>query len=258
MKCTRHRLPGGAEHLGDGRLQSLMCVGDDQLDAAQAAPGQTAQELGPERLGLAVADGHAEHFAPAIGVDGDSDDHRHRDYMMVTPGFDVGGIQPEIRPVALDRPAQEGLHPLVDLDTEPRDLRFADPFHAHRLDQLIHRAGRDALDISFLDHRGQRLLAHPAWFEEAGEVAAAAQLRDAEFDRAGPGLPVAIAIAVAMIGPALAALAVAGAAQGVGLQLHQALRGKADHLAQQCRVGTLLQKLAKGDLVVGHRGDLQG
>ena len=74
----------------------------------------------------------------------------------------------------------------------------------------------------------------------------------------GPGLPVAIAIAVALVGPALAALAVAGAAQGVGLQLHQALRGKANHLAQQCRVGTLLQKLAKGDLVVGHRGDLQG
>jgi hypothetical protein len=58
-----------------------------------------------------------------------------------------------------------------------------------------------------------------------------------------------------MIGPALA---VAGAPQRIGVQLHQALCGEADHLAQQCRVGTLLQQLAKGDLVVGHRGDLQG
>ena len=33
---------------------------------------------------------------------------------------------------------------------------------------------------------------------------------------------------------------------------------KADHLAQQRRVGTLLQKRAKGDHVVGHRGGLQG
>src|SRR6185437_9916690 len=131
-------LPGGAEHFADGRLQSLMSIGDDELDAAQAASGQTAQELCPERLGLTVANGHAKHFAPAIGVDRDSDDHRYRYYMMVTPRFDVGGIQPEIRPVALDRPVQEGLHPLVDLDAEPRDLAFADPVHPHSLDQLIH------------------------------------------------------------------------------------------------------------------------
>ena len=54
-----------------------MGIGDDELDAAQATPGQTAEELGPERLRLAVADGHAQDFAPAIGVDSDSDDHRH-------------------------------------------------------------------------------------------------------------------------------------------------------------------------------------
>jgi hypothetical protein len=40
-------LPGGAEHLGDGRLQALMRVGDDEFDAAKAAPGELAQELRP-------------------------------------------------------------------------------------------------------------------------------------------------------------------------------------------------------------------
>src|SRR5271169_2096974 len=169
--------------------------------------------------------------------------------MMVAPGFDVSSVEPEIRPVALDRPAQEGLHPLVDLATEPRDLRLADPLHAHGLDQVIHRAGRDALHVSFLDHRGQCFFSHPAWFEEAREVAAMAQLRNAQLHRAGPGLPIAVAETVAMVGPALAALAVAGAAQSVGLQLHQPLRAKTDHLAQQCRVGP---PLPKGDLVVGH------
>jgi hypothetical protein len=39
--------------------------------------------------------------------------------------------------------------------------------------------------------------------------------------------------------------------------VHYHRRGKPDHLAQQCRLGTLLQKLAKGDLVVGDRGDFQ-
>jgi hypothetical protein len=41
-------LPGGAQHLGDRRLQADMRVRDHQLDAAQTAPHQAAQELGPE------------------------------------------------------------------------------------------------------------------------------------------------------------------------------------------------------------------
>ena len=42
-------LPGGAEHPGDRRLQPLVGVGDDQLDAAQAAAGQALEEARPER-----------------------------------------------------------------------------------------------------------------------------------------------------------------------------------------------------------------
>src|SRR6266850_232226 len=93
--------------------------------------------------------------------------------------------------------------------------------------------------------------------EEGRKVAAAPQLGDAQLDRSRAGLAVAVAvaIAVALVAPLPAALAVPGAAQGFALQLHQALRGKADHLAQECRVGALLQKRTKGDLVVGHRGD---
>ena len=49
-------------------------------------------------------------------------------------------------------------------------------------------------------------------------------------------------------------LAVPGAAQPLGLQFHQPLSGKANHLAQKCRVRALLQHLAKGDPVIGHRG----
>ena len=38
--------------------------------------------------------------------------------MMIAPGFDVGRIQPQIRPFAFDRSAQEGLHPFIDLGSE--------------------------------------------------------------------------------------------------------------------------------------------
>src|SRR5207237_8333171 len=76
-------------------------------------------------------------------------------------------------------------------------------------------------------------------------------------DRSRAGIPVSVAVAVALIAPFRAALAVPGAAQSFALQLHQALGSKADHLAQECRIGALLQKRSKGDLVVGHRGDPQ-
>ncbi len=52
------------------------------------------------------------------------------------------------------------------------------------------------------------------------------------------------------------ALARSRVAKAFRFQCHQTFGRKADHLAQKCRVGALLQKLAKGDLVIGHRGVL--
>jgi hypothetical protein len=57
-------LPAGAdEHGRDGLLQAGVGVGDDQLHAAQAAGLQPAQERGPERPVLAVADVHSQDLA---------------------------------------------------------------------------------------------------------------------------------------------------------------------------------------------------
>lgn len=44
--------------------------------------------------------------------------HRDRDDVVIAPGFDVGGIEPDIGPLALDRPGEEGRHPLVDLTAQ--------------------------------------------------------------------------------------------------------------------------------------------
>jgi hypothetical protein len=89
-------LPSRAKHLGDGGLQPFVCVGDDELGSAQAAARRAAQELDPERLGLTMARGHAEHFAPAVGVDADGYYDRDRDDLVVAPDFDVGGVQPDL------------------------------------------------------------------------------------------------------------------------------------------------------------------
>ena len=49
-------LPGAAEDLRDRGLQAGVRVGDGQLDADQAALDQASEEVGPERLGLGLAD----------------------------------------------------------------------------------------------------------------------------------------------------------------------------------------------------------
>jgi hypothetical protein len=60
------------------------------------------------------------------------------------------------------------------------------------------RSSTERVDVGLLDHRGERLLGHPAGLQEAWEIAALAQLRDAQLDRAGARLPVTVAVAVAL------------------------------------------------------------
>lgn len=206
-------LPGRAQHLGYGRFQSLTSVRDDELDAAQAAPRELAQEVGPEGLRFGRADRKAQHLAPAVAVDTDRDDHGDRDDAPVAACLHIGGVKPNVGPLALQRPVQERLDLVVDLAAQPAHLALRDAGHAHRLDQFIDRAGRHTLHIGFLDHGGERLLGHPARLEEAREVAALPELGDPQLDRAGARLPVAVAVAVG--DPLGAALAVGGPRSGL-------------------------------------------
>ena len=176
-----------------------------------------------------------------------------RDDAAVVARLHIGGVDPQIGPVALDRPVEEGLHLAVDLLAQPADLALRDARPAHRLDQIVDRPGRDAVDVGLLDDRGQRLLGQPPRLEKAGKIAALAQLRDAQLDRSGPRLPSPLAIAVALREPIRAPLAIGRAGQRPDLQLHQPFGGEADHLAQNIGVGGLLHQRAKVHHLVGHR-----
>ncbi|MGY4299186.1 hypothetical protein ACVWXN_007281 [Bradyrhizobium sp. i1.4.4] len=116
--------------------------------------------------------------------------------------------------------------------------------HAHRLHQIVHRAGRDTLHVGFLHHGGERLLGHAARLQEAREVGALAQLGNAQFDRAGAGLPDPVAVAVALGQTLGGLLAIGRAGLAFDFQLHQPLGGKADHLAQQIGIRGLLHERA--------------
>ena len=79
------------------------------------------------------------------------------------------------------------------------------------------------------------------------------ELGNAQLHRASPRLPVPVPVAVALRKPQRVLLAIAGAGDRSHLQLHQPLRGKADHLAQHIGVGGLLYKRAQVHYVVGLR-----
>jgi len=107
------------EHLADRGFDAFVGAGDDELDAAQAPPRQLAQERGPERLGFGRTDVHAEHLWPAVAVDPDRDDHRDRDVAPVLAHLYVGGVDPQVGPITLDRAIEEGLQLVVDLTAQP-------------------------------------------------------------------------------------------------------------------------------------------
>ena len=136
--------------------------------ALQATPVQAAQELRPEGFSLQDANLQAQHLAR----------------------LDVGGIDPQVRPVALDLAVQEGALALVELSAQPADLALGDAAHVQGLEEVIHRAGGHAVHIGFLDNGGKYLLRSAPGLQELREVAALAQLRELQLDAAGTRVPV--------------------------------------------------------------------
>ena len=68
MKCTRQRCQVAVTIFDTAASLPFVRVGDHQLSAAQAAPGELAQEIGPEGFGLRGADRYAEHYRMPAGL----------------------------------------------------------------------------------------------------------------------------------------------------------------------------------------------
>jgi hypothetical protein len=68
-----------------------------------------------------------DDLASAIGVDCHSDYRGDRDDAAALARFRGGGVEPQRRPFAGERPVEEGVHALVDLPAQLGDLRFAHP-----------------------------------------------------------------------------------------------------------------------------------
>jgi hypothetical protein len=148
------------------RNRSRIDFPPNKLHAAQAARCQGPQEVLPEGLCLGLARRKPENLALAFGIGPDSHYGSGRYDTPSLPAFDVGGVDPQIGPLAFNRAVQEGLYPLIDFFAQARHLALRDASAAHRLDQVIDGPRRDALDVGFLDDGCQRLLGRPAGLEE--------------------------------------------------------------------------------------------
>src|SRR5882762_7354363 len=246
-------LPGGAEYPADRRFQPLMGIRDHQRDPPQAASRQALQKARPEGFGLRRADVQPNDLASAIGVDCHSDYRGDRDDAAALALLQVGGVEPQIRPLAGERPVEERMPALVDLLAQLGNLRLADPRQPHRLHQIVDPPGRHAADPGLLDHRDQRLLRALASFEKRREVTALPQLRDAQLQRAEAGVERAVAVAVAPGAPLAAALITPGADQPLDVGLHQQLQYRLRHGSQKISVASLLHQLGQHQSLFGHR-----
>ena len=212
------------------------------LTPPRATERQGAQEVPPERIRFAWTDSQTKHLTHAIGVYGDGNYYGLRHDPAGLPRLHVGRIDPQVRPVAAERPIKERVDALVDLGAQPADLALRDPGHPDCLDQLVDRTGRDALDIYPLDDGGEGLLGRSARLEERREVAGGAQLRDLDVDRAGAALSEAFPVAVAAALPLGGALAVGSGAQVLHFYVHHALHDVLDHFAYKIGVWPLSQR----------------
>ena len=96
-------------------------------------PRQVRLRRNPVQIGSALrcADLHAQHFAAAICIDADRDDHGDRHDPPATADFQAGRVDPDIRPIALDGALKKGLHLLiVRREIDPRSI--CDPPYPHR------------------------------------------------------------------------------------------------------------------------------
>src|SRR3954454_13746285 len=91
-----------------------------------AAAYQTAQELDPEGGGFRLAQTKSEDLAAAVLVDAGGDYRRDRHDAAILADLDVGRVQPEVGPLAVQRPLKERQHAGVDVLAQRRDLRLGD------------------------------------------------------------------------------------------------------------------------------------
>ena len=119
-------------------------------------------------------------FAAAVDGHGHGDYRGDADDPAALADLEIGRVQPDVRPLTVQRAVQELADPLVDVFAQLGDGALRDAAQPHRLHQLVDSPGRDPADPGFLDHCDQGLLRGSARLQKAGEVRPLPELGDAQ------------------------------------------------------------------------------
>jgi hypothetical protein len=176
-------------------------VGDDELHARESSGHEVSQERGPCRTGLLRERVEADDLTTTLGVHGGCHDAGDLHDTTAFTNADGERVDPQVRvrPV-VERTAAEGGDLLVECLGQPRDLRLGDALDAERLHESVDSPGRDSPHIALGDDCHERTLRTTPVLEQPVRVVAAfAQLRDGERDRAHSRVEFALPVAVASV-----------------------------------------------------------
>ena len=212
------------------------------------------QEVRPERLGFRGSDPQADDLPAALGIGGNGDYGRDRYDPPALALLEVGGVEPDVGPVAGQGSVQELANPFVDILAQLRDGALGDAAQPHSLHQIVDLAGRDAADPSLLNYGDERLLRGLAGLKEARKVAALTQLRHPQVQRAEARVERAVAVAISPGRAPVSPFVPPGTDQAVDIGLHHQLKDSLSNAAQKISLIVLGQKLGQVHVGFGHRG----
>ena len=176
---------------GDGWEDGAACggeagvvIGDDDLEALEAACLQALEERAPVDLGFGKGDAEAEDLAFPIRADAEGDEHGAVENPPGLADFFVSGIENDI-----GESAERARAPVGEIGIEPgralADVSGADAAAAKLLDDGGDLSSGDALHIHLRHRESERLFAADALFQSGGiKIEVAADLRNGESDRA--------------------------------------------------------------------------
>ena len=217
-------LPGGAlEDLAERADEPGVGVGDDELDARDAAVPDPAEEGEPGVVRLGVDDVDAEDAAPPARVAADRRDDRRGGHAALPATLHVGRVQPDIgHGRAVERPAAELLDIHVEGCRDGADLVLRQPRYPHFLGYPLHLPGAGAGGVHLGDGRDERAVDPLVALDHVlREEAAGPELGDAERERAHAGRETALPVSVPAVRPAAAELVRLGVHHGVDHLLRQ-------------------------------------
>ena len=211
------------------------------------------EEVGPERLGLGIANLEAEYLPSAVCCDTDRDHDRLRHDALTHAGFAIGCVDKHVRVGRLRQAAGLELGDvLIKLGADARYLGLRDPsISAECFHEVIDFSSRDPVYVGFHHDREQGLVDSATPFEQGGEERSLPEFRDTQIQIPGGRREGAGAAAIALRSSLVAAF-VRGSADhccsfGIDEFLERALSKKPDAFGG---VGEFefLQKLDQGRL----------